>query len=85
MRRRVSFIAIAALSLAACMSGPEQQWYKAGGNYTVAEWKRDEAACTKSRVVDEECLKARGWAPLSADPDKPPPPPPTGPKGTGRY
>ena len=83
--RRVSLLTIAALSLTACASGPEQQWYKAGGAYTVAEWERDEKACTVNRVVDESCLKERGWIPISADPGKPPPPPATGSKGTGRY
>ena len=63
--------------LGACSLDPEKQWYKPGGNYTAAEFDRDSKACTKSRVLDEECLKARGWVPLSGDivkkqPEKPP-------------
>jgi hypothetical protein len=55
------------LSLGACSSDPEKQWYKPSGNYSSAEFDRDSKACTKNRVVDEECLKQRGWAPLSGD------------------
>ena len=48
-------------------SEPERQWYKPGGRYTVEEFKRDRAACTQSRKVDVECMKARGWVYFSAD------------------
>ena len=41
--------------LGACSLDPEKQWYKPGGNYTAAEFDRDSKACTKSRVLDEEC------------------------------
>ena len=84
MRRLMLLVALAALSAGACASGPEKQWYQSAGNYTVAEWNRDRAACTKSGVTDEECLKGKGWVPLSADPTKPPPPP-INPKGGTRY
>jgi len=68
-------VSIATLALGGCASQPQKQWYKAAGNYTVADWDRDEALCSKNRVVDEECLKAKGWIPLSADPEKPVPSP----------
>jgi hypothetical protein len=85
MRRLILLMSVAALSLGGCASEPEKQWYKAAGNYTVAEWQRDEVACTKNRVLDEDCVKSKGWIPLSADPTKPPPPP-VNPKGGGpRY
>lgn len=54
-------------SLGACSLDPEKQWYKPSGSYTAADFDRDSKACTKSRVLDEECLKARGWIPLSGD------------------
>jgi hypothetical protein len=56
-----------ALSLGACSLDAEKQWYKPSGNYSTAEFDRDSKACTKNRVVDEDCLKQRGWAPLSGD------------------
>ncbi len=68
--RRIVLLALTVLSLTACASDPEKQWYKPGGNYTVAEFQRDQADCTKSRVLDEECLKERGWIAISADKDE---------------
>lgn len=64
-------------SLGACSLDPEKQWYKPSGSYTSAEFDRDTRTCTKDRVLNEECLKARGWVPLSGDivkkvPEKPP-------------
>jgi hypothetical protein len=56
-----------ALSLGACSLDPEKQWYKPAGNYSTAEFDRDSKACTKNRQLDEECLKQRGWVPLSGD------------------
>jgi len=56
-----------AVSLTACTSDPEKQWYKPSGNYTTAEFERDRKTCTKKSVLDEECLKQRGWVSLSGD------------------
>jgi uncharacterized lipoprotein YmbA len=84
MRRGILLVSVAILLLGGCASEPEKQWYKAAGNYTVKEWERDEAACTKDRVLDEECVKAKGWVPLSADLTKAPPPA-KDPKGNPRY
>jgi hypothetical protein len=81
--RGILLVAATALSVSACASGPERQWYKPGGNYSVAEFQRDQAACTKNREVDEECLKTRGWIPISADKDKGPAP--LAPVGKSRY
>ena len=65
--RRIFFLAVAVLSLNACSSEPDKQWYKPGRNYTVAEFQRDETECTKNRTLDEECMKERGWVAISAD------------------
>jgi len=68
--------------LAAC-GGPEKQWYKPGVDYTVADFQRDRAACEKKNgEVDEDCLKQRGWTPLSADKDKPVANAPQSPRGS---
>lgn len=81
MTRRVWLPSFALLALAGCGSGEEKQWYKPNVNYTVAEFQRDQAECTKDGALDEICLKRRGWVPLSADrpaPVKPPEPTPGG-------
>ncbi len=67
--RRIFFLAVAVLSLNACSSEPEKQWYKPARNYTVADFQRDQAQCTKDKVLDEECMKERGWIAISADTD----------------
>jgi hypothetical protein len=76
--RRISVTAAALLLAAGCAGQPDKQWYKPGGNYTVAEFERDRAACTVARALNEVCLKERGWiavspdrqAPTSKDPPK---------------
>jgi len=72
--RLVFLLAIIALSLGACASEAGKQWYKPGDNYTVAEFQRDQRACTKNRVLDETCLRERGWVAITADDDKGPTP-----------
>ena len=62
----------AVVALAACASGSEKQWTKPGGDYTTAEFQRDRVACTKDKVLDEDCLRQRGWISLSADADRGP-------------
>ena len=53
--------------VAGCSSPPNRQWYKPGVNYTVQEFNRDRDDCTKDRVLDEACLRQRGWFPLTND------------------
>ena len=67
-------LAITTLSVGGCASETAKQWYKPGDNYTVAEFQRDRTACTKNRVLDEACLRERGWVGISADEDKGPAP-----------
>ena len=71
---RIFFLAMTALSLCACSSESEKQWYKPGRNYTVADFQRDQAECTKGKVLDEDCMKDRGWVAISGDKDTGPPP-----------
>lgn len=70
---RIFLLAAAVVSLGACSSAPEKQWYKPGRNYTVADFQRDQAGCTKDGVFDEQCMRDRGWVAISADEDKLPP------------
>lgn len=71
MKRRDALLALAGLALAGCGTTAEPVWYKPGGNYTTAEFRRDRESCTRAGKVDPECLKARGWVPVS--PDRPEP------------
>lgn len=65
--RRLVLLVLLSLAAAACESVPERQWYKPTGSYTLADFRNDEKACTRDRRLDEECLKGRGWVPLSGD------------------
>lgn len=83
---RIFLLATTLLALAACFAVEvEKQWTKPGGNYTIAEFKQDQAACTKNKVLDEECLKQRGWVPLSGDREPPVKQPLPGSRGDTRY
>jgi hypothetical protein len=47
-----------------CSEGPpDKQWYKPNVNYITADFERDRTACTdkKTKVLDEDCMKDRGW------------------------
>ena len=82
MFSRVFLLLAVAAVIAACSSTVDKQWYKPSGDYTVADFQRDRTACEKAGQLDEDCLRQRGWLPLSADKDKPPPPPPVSPRGS---
>ena len=69
---RVFLLLVAVVSLSACAE-PVKQWYKPGRNYTVADFQRDQAECTKAKVLDEDCMRERRWVAISADEDKLPP------------
>jgi hypothetical protein len=83
-RRALCAILIALPAVAGCTIGNiEKQWYKASSEYTRADFERDRRACTRDRQLDEDCLRQRGWTPLSAD-TGPAPKPAATPKPT-RY
>jgi hypothetical protein len=65
--RSVHLAFVLALAVAGCASEPDKQWYKPGGSYTMADFESDRKACTKSRELDEACLKQRGWIAVSPD------------------
>jgi hypothetical protein len=72
MNRLMCLLAAIAIAATACSLEPEKQWLKPGQSYTVADFRRDEAACTKDRKLDESCMRQRGWVALSGDtPPKP--------------
>jgi hypothetical protein len=82
--RQVCTLVAISIALVACGSGPEKQWYKPGANYTISEFQHDQKECTKNDVLDEECMRERGWVTLSADTDKSPPPMKGGPQMENR-
>jgi hypothetical protein len=57
------------LVLFGCGNATDKQWYKPNVDYTAAEFERDRVACSpkKNNILDEACMKARGWLPLSGD------------------
>ena len=69
MTQWMLLLAAYALLLTACATEPDKQWYKPGTNYTMADFQRDQAACTKNKVVDEDCLRERGWVAITPDKD----------------
>ncbi len=70
---RIFVLTVTLLTLAACYAGEiEKQWYKPNDpKYTTADFQRDRVECTKNRVLDEACLKQRGWVSLSGDREPP--------------
>jgi hypothetical protein len=61
-------VIVASLIPVGCSSERDRQWYKPGANYTVTEFNRDRDECTpKKGDLDEQCMKQRGWVPLTSD------------------
>jgi hypothetical protein len=58
-----------AVALGACSSG-SKEWMKVGQPYTVEEFRRDHAACTKAGQLDETCMRDRGWIDVSPKSEK---------------
>lgn len=69
MKRLIVLLPLAVTILSGCWSGQaEKQWYKPNVEYTAADFERDRAACTdKKKVLDEACMKERGWVALGGD------------------
>ena len=55
--------------LIGCSSERDRQWYKPNVNYTAADFEHDRAACTdkKTKLLDDDCMKERGWVALGGD------------------
>ena len=79
----LSTIIVVALAVgsAGCATA-EREWMKPGQPYTTQEFRRDHAACSSGRKLDERCMRSRGWVDVSpgrevksAEPEyrKPPP------------
>jgi hypothetical protein len=51
----------AALLLAACASSDDREWMKLNERYSVEDFRRDHAACSKGGTLDDTCMRSRGW------------------------
>ena len=70
MKRMIALLPVVVLILAGCNNAAtDKQWYKPNVNYTAADFERDRVACTdkKVKVLDEDCMKERGWVALGGD------------------
>lgn len=69
MKRLIVLLPITILMLGGCSDTGDKQWYKPNVNYTAADFERDRVACTdkKTKILDEDCLKGRGWVALGGD------------------
>lgn len=60
------------LMVAGCASD-QRDWMKINTPYTVEEFRRDYAECSRKGKLDEECMRSRGWVDVSREAEKAPP------------
>ncbi|HEY3066959.1 MAG TPA: hypothetical protein VGL09_14290 [Methylomirabilota bacterium] len=47
-----------------------RQWMKVNQSYTTEEFRRDHAACTTNKGLDDACMRNRGWVDVSPSKDE---------------
>ncbi len=57
--------------LIACGTSDKREWMKVNEKYTVQEFRRDYADCSKSGDLDDTCMRGRGWVDVSGREEKP--------------
>jgi hypothetical protein len=62
--RRLLFSCMVAGLLTGCGGYTDTQWMKVNQSYTTEEFRRDHKACSKGIVLDEACMRAKGWVDL---------------------
>lgn len=78
-------LALVVLALAGCGSSDDREWMKINQKYTTEEFQRDYRECSRKKdVVDEPCMRQRGWLPVSPSKSEPAPTPTATPQ-RGRY
>jgi hypothetical protein len=65
MTIRVALAIVVVLLATAGCAEPEREWLKVNQPYTADEFRRDVAACSRGRTLDESCMKSRGWVSVS--------------------
>jgi hypothetical protein len=71
MKIRPALLLLFVVAAAACTQEPDRQWMKPGP-YTVEEFHRDTADCTRRGELDADCMQAKGW--IAVQPLQPEPP-----------
>ena len=66
LSRWVIGFAVAGL-LSACASADNREWMKVNERYTVEDFRRDHAACSKGGKLDDACMRSRGWVDVRTD------------------
>ena len=69
MWTRVVLIGALGLALGAC-ARDDRQWMKVNTPYTVEEFRRDHAECTRKGKLDDACMRSRGWVDMSSAMEK---------------
>ena len=64
------FAAVLAVVLTGCASEPTRDWMKVSEKYTVEDFRRDYAACSRSGKLDDACMRDRGWVDVARPADK---------------
>jgi hypothetical protein len=59
------------LLVAGCGSQSGREWMKVNERYTVEEFRRDHAECSRSGKLDEACMRSRGWVDVARPAEKP--------------
>ena len=65
MQTLVALIAVSVALLFGACASDEKEWMKVDTKYTVAEFRRDYAACSKGAKLDEHCMQSKGWVAVS--------------------
>ncbi len=71
------FLGVGLMMVVAGCATQQRDWMKVGQSYTVEEFRRDYAACTKNGKLDEDCMRGRGWVDVTPKPEPPRPQGPT--------
>jgi hypothetical protein len=62
MSSRAWFLGVAAAALfTACTASDNREWMKVNERYSVEEFRRDHAECSRSGKLDDACMRSRGW------------------------
>jgi hypothetical protein len=68
---RPRLIAVLAVVVAGCASEPTRDWMKVSDKYTVEDFRRDYAACSRGGKLEDSCMRDRGWVDVARPADKP--------------
>jgi hypothetical protein len=70
-RRGVLVLGVLA-ALGGCAEDRQRDWMKVDQRYTVEDFRRDHAECSRSGKLDEACMRSRGWVDVVRPAEKQP-------------